>query len=65
MKAPIVDWVMCYPYGAYNQSLIDLLKKSGCALAFTTKVSIAQIDSDNRLEVPRLDTNDLPKDRNG
>ncbi len=59
------NWTMCYPYGSYNRDTISILKNNRCKLAFTTKVSIAQIDSDNRLEVPRLDTNDLPKDRNG
>jgi len=59
------NWTMCYPYGSYNNDTISILKNNRCKLAFTTKVSIAQIDSDDRLEVPRLDTNDLPKDRNG
>ena len=38
---------MCYPYGAYNDTLIDLLKNSGCALAFTTEVGYAQIKKEN------------------
>ena len=37
------DWAMAYPYGAYNDSLIEILKKNGCALAFTTKVDIANL----------------------
>ena len=63
--ADLNNWTMCYPYGSYNNDTISILKNNRCQLAFTTKVSIAQIDSDDRLEVPRLDTNDLPKDRNG
>ena len=59
----IVDWVMCYPYGAYNDSLFALLKEKECKLAFTTQVGIADLDKDNPLILPRLDTNDLPKDR--
>ena len=26
------NWAMCYPYGGYNQSLIDILKRKGCVL---------------------------------
>ena len=28
VNAPTKDWVMCYPYGAYNSSLINILKKA-------------------------------------
>jgi len=57
----IDSWVMCYPYGSYNDSLIRLLKKKGCKLAFTTDVDIVSLDRDDALKLPRLDTNDLPK----
>ncbi len=60
----ISAWVMCYPYGAYNNSLISLLKTKGCKLALSTNVGIAQLKKDNIFALPRLDTNDLPKDRN-
>ncbi|AZR74366.1 polysaccharide deacetylase [Anoxybacter fermentans] len=59
----INDWVMCYPYGAYNESLLFLLKENGCKLALTTQVGIADLNKDHPLILPRLDTNDLPKDR--
>lgn len=58
------DWTMCYPYGSYNTDTMDLLKQHGCKLALTTKVDVADLQRDNRYELPRLDTNDLPKDRN-
>ena len=58
------EWVMCYPYGAYNDSLIALLKTHGCKLALTTEVEIADLTTDNPFTFPRLDTNDLPKDKN-
>jgi peptidoglycan/xylan/chitin deacetylase (PgdA/CDA1 family) len=57
-------WAMCYPYGAYNDSLIALLKTHGCKLALTTKVGIANVPVNNPFTFPRLDTNDLPKDGN-
>lgn len=59
--APTDSWVMCYPYGAYNRSLIEILRKKKCKLALTTKVDIAQLSRNNAFTLERLDTNDLPK----
>lgn len=60
LGAPTDDWVMCYPYGAYDDALISLLETRGCVVGLTTKVAIARLGIDHRLELPRLDTNDLP-----
>ncbi len=54
-------WIMCYPYGDYNESLINCLKLKKCLLGFTTNIDIANLDKDDLLKLPRLDTNDLPK----
>ncbi|WP_454976245.1 polysaccharide deacetylase family protein [Capnocytophaga bilenii] len=59
------DWTICYPYGNYNDDTIALLKERHCALGFTTEVKLATIDGqmgDNLYKIPRLDTNDLPKE---
>ena len=56
------EWVMCYPYGSYNDSLLSILHRSGCIVGLTTEVGIANLDVNNSLILPRLDTNDLPKD---
>ena len=61
VNAPTEDWVMCYPYGAYNDSLIKILKKKGCTIGLTTKVDIANLSQDNAYTLERLDTNDLPR----
>jgi len=52
---------MCYSYGIYNDSLIEILKKKGCALGFTTEVNIANFSKENAYTLERLDTNDFPK----
>jgi peptidoglycan/xylan/chitin deacetylase (PgdA/CDA1 family) len=57
-------FVFCYPYGGYNQVTKDLLKAEGCAAAFTTKVGLAELTAGDMLDVMRLDTNDLPRNRN-
>jgi peptidoglycan/xylan/chitin deacetylase (PgdA/CDA1 family) len=53
-------WVMSYPYGAYNEALLSLLKDRDCALGLATRVGVAQPGTDDPLVLPRLDTNDLP-----
>lgn len=60
IEAPTTDWVMCYPYGAYNESLIQLLTQRGCVAGLTTRVDVAKLGSDAPMTLPRLDTNDLP-----
>jgi peptidoglycan/xylan/chitin deacetylase (PgdA/CDA1 family) len=54
------DWVMCYPYGAFNDTLLALLRDRGCVIGLTTRVGVAQLGIDDPLALPRLDTNDLP-----
>lgn len=64
IKSDPDNWTMCYPYGSYNQDTIDILTSKGCKLALTANPTIADIRIHNRYEFPRLDTNDLPKDKN-
>jgi peptidoglycan/xylan/chitin deacetylase (PgdA/CDA1 family) len=56
----------CYPYGDYNNDTLDILKKYHFQLGFTTKVDVANVinNGDSRFELPRLDTNDFPKNKN-
>lgn len=58
------DWTICYPYGAYNDDTLSLLSTYGCAAGFTTEVRIADLSTDSLYTMPRIDTNDIPKDRN-
>jgi len=60
--APTDDWMMCYPYGGYNDDTLDILRDKECRLGLTTHVGIADLDVHGPLVLPRLDTNDLPKD---
>ena len=58
--APTKDWVMCYPYGAHNDSTLSLLKKFDAAIGITTEVRVANLEADNSFTLP-LDTNDFPQ----
>lgn len=55
-------WTMCYPYGGHDASLRAILQDRGCTVGHTIRVDIAHLDDDDPLALPRLDTNDLPKD---
>lgn len=61
------NWTICYPYGAYDEATIKVLKENGCKLGLTTRVDLANLhdrEGDVLFKLPRLDTNDIPKDAN-
>ena len=65
--SPVDRWMICYPYGAYDQSLISVLIDRNCTVGISgppATLGIADLHCDNRLILPRLDTNDLPKSSN-
>lgn len=64
VSADVERWMMCYPYGAYNESLISVLKSRNCVAGLTTEIGLASLDTNDALLLPRLDTSDLPKDAN-
>ena len=61
VKAPTNNWIMCYPYGAYNNTTLSLLKDSKALIGITTEPRVASLYKDNKLTLPRLDTNDFPQ----
>jgi peptidoglycan/xylan/chitin deacetylase (PgdA/CDA1 family) len=54
------NWTMCYPYGGYNESLLQILEERHCRLGFSVEARVADLDRDAPLTLPRVDTNDLP-----
>jgi peptidoglycan/xylan/chitin deacetylase (PgdA/CDA1 family) len=59
--AKLNQFLFCFPYGAYNQDTLSILRKRDCGAAFTTHASLVDLSKCNMLELPRLDTNDLPE----
>jgi peptidoglycan/xylan/chitin deacetylase (PgdA/CDA1 family) len=55
------NWIMCYPYGAYNDDTLGILKERNCAVGLTTKVGLAKVSREFSLELARFDTNDYPQ----
>lgn len=54
------SWVMNFPYGSYNQEVLNYIKSEGACIGLTTEVKVADIDKDEVLTLPRLDCNDFP-----
>ena len=54
------NWTICYPYGGFNDSLLQILRARRCRLGFGVEARVADLDTDERLALPRVDTNDLP-----
>lgn len=50
-----------YPYGSHNEDTLEIARGFGFKLGFTTRVDVANTQGDS-LTIPRLDTNDFPKD---
>ncbi len=59
--APIDNWIMCYPYGEYNEDTLSILRSKKCAVGLTTKVGFAELNASTLLELARFDTNDFPQ----
>lgn len=59
--APTADWVMCYPYGAFNDATISLLEDLNAVIGITTEARVADLAKDNPYKLPRFDTNDFPQ----
>jgi peptidoglycan/xylan/chitin deacetylase (PgdA/CDA1 family) len=60
LGVPAEDWGIAFPYGSYNDSLLDLVWKKGAAFALATVVGIATLSREYAFTLSRLDTNDLP-----
>lgn len=53
-------WTICYPYGGFNESVLQIAGSRRCSLGFTVEPRVADLGIDDRLALPRVDTNDLP-----
>jgi len=55
------DWIMCYPYGGYNEETLAILKNRNCLIGLTTRTGVAELETESLLELARFDTNDFPQ----
>lgn len=59
--ADIDSWSFAYPYGAHDEKLRAMLQSAGVKIGLTTEVARADLWRNKPLMLPRLDTNDVPK----
>ena len=53
-------WVINYPFGSYNESVISYIEKKGCKLGMSSKVDVAEKSRYGKFVLPRLDCNAFP-----
>ena len=54
------EWVINYPYGSFNDDVVEFVKSKGACVGLTTEVMVADLSKDSALTLPRLDCNDFP-----
>lgn len=54
-------WSIAYPYGACDERLCTQVQSAGAKIGLTTEVARADLWRHHPLRLPRLDTNDLPR----
>ncbi len=54
------EWVMNYPYGSYNDSVLNFIEENGACIGLTTDARVGELGKDFALRLPRLDCNDFP-----
>jgi peptidoglycan/xylan/chitin deacetylase (PgdA/CDA1 family) len=58
------SWVMNYPYGSWNDGVVDYIRSRGCVVGLTTQKAVASLDAHDRMLLPRIDTNEYPPKSN-
>jgi peptidoglycan/xylan/chitin deacetylase (PgdA/CDA1 family) len=53
-------WVANFPYGSYNEDVLQYVKMQGAVAGLSTEVRVADLETDSAMELPRLDCNDFP-----
>ena len=56
---PLKDWVMCYPYGDYNNDTIKILEDFKCGYAFIDSGGTTILNKKNRYHLNRYDIKDF------
>lgn len=53
-------WTLAYPFGGHDDRVVGIARRLGCAAALTIVPTDADLDRDDPLRLPRVNTNDLP-----
>ena len=52
-------WIICYPYGSFDERVINIIKNQGYKAGLTTEVGNAILDKNEAFKLKRFDTNDF------
>ena len=52
-------WIMCYPYGSFNNDTKKILKKKDCLFAFSATPGRSLLNKKNIFSIKRYDTNEF------
>ena len=55
------ELIMCYPYGDFNDEIIEEISKRGFKVGLTTNIGDAKISKESIFKLNRYDTNDFPQ----
>ncbi|MCC5915631.1 MAG: polysaccharide deacetylase family protein [Balneolaceae bacterium] len=59
----IAERTMAYPFGGYNDKTLKLMQEFNFTAGFTTQAdTVKDLKTASKFELPRLDTNDIPKE---
>lgn len=58
--SPNAEKIMCYPYGDYNEFVLNKIKNFGFIGGLTTKTGDVELNDKNLFILNRYDTNDFP-----
>jgi|TARA_B110001450_G_scaffold256959_1_gene289764 peptidoglycan/xylan/chitin deacetylase (PgdA/CDA1 family) len=53
------NWVMCYPYGSFNNHTKNIIKEKGCLYGFSADPGKSLLSKKNIYNMNRFDTNDF------
>jgi peptidoglycan/xylan/chitin deacetylase (PgdA/CDA1 family) len=57
LGATTCDWMLCFPYGSYNDDTLSVMRGKGAVIGLTTKSAVADTVNADFLILPRMDTN--------
>ena len=55
----IKNWIMCYPYGSFNNHTKNIIKEKGCLYGFSADPGKSLLSKKNIYNMNRFDTNDF------
>ncbi len=62
LGVPTDRWIIAYPHGDVDDRVAGLVRRKGACIGLTNSGALARLPGGVAMALPRLDTNDLPRD---